>query len=223
MTLIEYFNAFQTFSAAKRLSPNVRALYYAVLSEFNKRRYPESLKLTNEYLMNISGINTRSAFETARTTLINHQTIYHKRGNYRLGNVTVNDTGFKYELPPRDNVITMKIPTPAKTTIPQTPEPMFKDNGWVSAKVQETWFKYEGEQMESSVMQGLYPLEQTFGTSEVCKAILAARQANTQERLSLPYVRTFLERQQKGGTKNARAGSRPVAEDWENQPPDWLG
>lgn len=199
MTLIDYFNAFQAFCTAKNLAPNARVLYYSILGEFNKHRYPNDLEIPNEYLRYLSGL-TSAQFEKARTVLINHKVIYHKRRHYQLGNIvkaTANDTAFRYELPPRDNVINMKIskqPEPAK-------EPMFKDNGWVSAKVQEAWFKCEGEEMNGGVMQGLYPLEETFGTLEVCKAILTASQSNTRARLSLPYVRTILENQLKGESK----------------------
>lgn len=200
MTLIDYFNAFQAFSTVKNLSANARVLYYAILGEFNKHRYPDDLQLPNDYLLYLSGISSRSAFETARTSLINHKVIYHKRGHYQLGNIvkaTANDTAIRYELPPRDNVVVMKIPKQAEPA----KEPMFKDNGWVSAESQKTWFDCEKQEMNSATMQKLYPLEKMFGTKAVCDAILEASARNQRDKLTYNYVEKILQSQVKGESK----------------------
>ena len=114
----------------------------------------------------------------------------------------------------------------ARTRTTTTTTPTFKDNGWVSAEVQETWFKYEGERMNAATMQKLYPLEQTFGTDAVCNAIFEASARNKEAKLTFNFVEKILRDQAKGGKVNGRnnepARSVGNAESWEQQQPDWL-
>lgn len=114
----------------------------------------------------------------------------------------------------------------ARTRTTTTTTPNFKDNGWVSAEVQETWFKYEGEEMNAATMQKLYPLEQMFDTKAVCDAIFEASARNKEAKLTFNFVEKILKDQAKGGKANGRnnepARSVANAESWEQQQPDWL-
>ena len=89
MSLIDHFNAFQVVSETNGLTPNARSLYFAILAEFNRQRFPASAKILNGYLQQLSGITSNSSFDAARTALINAGAIHHKKNIYELktGNV----------------------------------------------------------------------------------------------------------------------------------------
>ena len=84
MSLIDHFNAFQEASYVMGLSANARSLYFAILGEFNKARYPARLKLGNAILQHLSGINSTHSFDTARNSLINAKLITCKKMTYEL-------------------------------------------------------------------------------------------------------------------------------------------
>lgn len=239
MTLIDYFNAFRAVSKIHRLSANARSLYIAILGEFNSLQYPPTLKLQNTDLQHLSGINSTCSFDSARNALINAELISHKKQIYSLKDSRNSLENFQkdfrnsLERVQKDSFNSMSI---SKNNIEKEKEEE-KDaraytreettntatfNNLNSAEVQEMWFRCEGERIPGGIAFGLYELEQLHGTASLCKAIMAASQANTQPRLSFNFVKAVLERQQKGESKNARTDARAVAEAWEQQQPDWL-
>lgn len=240
MTLIDYFNAFRAVSKIHRLSANARSLYIAILGEFNSLQYPPTLKLQNTDLQHLSGINSTCSFDSARNALINAELISHKKQIYSLKdsrNILENfqkDFRNSLERVQKDSFSSMSI---SRNSIEKeikkeeeerayahatTATPSFKDNGWVSAEVQEKWFNCESVQMNSATMQKLYPLEQMFGTKALCDAIFEASARNKEAKLTFNYVEKILQSQVKGESKNARTDARAVAEAWEQQQPDWL-
>ena len=84
MTLIDYFNSFQEVSQRLGLSANARSLYFAILAEFNRLRFPQKLKLTNIYLQQVSSITSSHSFSSARNALQNAGVIRQKKGVYEL-------------------------------------------------------------------------------------------------------------------------------------------
>lgn len=251
MTLIDCFNTFQKVSKGLRLSANARSLFTAVLGEFNSAKYPETLSLSNCLLRDISGIKSESSFHSAKNALVNARLIHSKKSVYSLTpdealskmeqrfktfagstcnqhQADVSDTWNPLGARSEDsNIITMpknKVERDKEVearTRKATATSMFKDNGWVSAKLQEAWFKYEGQQMNSATMQKMYPMEKTFGTEAVCKAVFEASARNKEAKLTYNFVEKILQSQMKGGTPN---GSKHIgnAESWEQQSPDWL-
>ena len=84
MTLIDHYNWFQGLSRRENLSANARSLYFAILGEFNEARYPAELKLSNEYLQHLSGINSSASFNSARNALLNAGAIQSQKRVYKL-------------------------------------------------------------------------------------------------------------------------------------------
>ena len=227
MTLIDYFNAFRAVSKIHRLSANARSLYIAILGEFNSLQYPPTLKLQNTDLQHLSGINSTCSFDSARNALINAELISHKKQIYSLKDSRKTlenlqkDFRNSLERVQKDSFSSMSI---SKNNIEKeikkdedeecacarattTATPAFKDNGWVSAEAQETWFDCEKEEMNSATMQKLYPLEQMFGTKAVCDAVIEASARNQLNKLTYNYVEKILQSQMKGESKNARNDS----------------
>ena len=239
MSLIDHFNAFHVRSQELGLTPNARSLYFAILGEFNKMQYPAQIKLQNTYLQHLSGINSTHSFNSARNALINAELISHKKQIYSLETVrkdfgNSSETfrkGFGNSLESSFSTTTISKNNVEKEKEKERDARAYtRDenantatfNNLNSAEVQEMWFRCEGERIPGGIAFGLYELEQLHGTEALCKAIMAASQANTQPRLSFNFVKAVLDRQQKGESKNARTDARAVAEAWEQQQPDWL-
>ena len=224
MTLIDYFNAFQAVTKAHRFSANARSLYFAILGEFNSLQYPTALKLYNTDLQKLSGINSTSAFDSARTALINANLISHKKQVYSLKDCRNISETIKKEF--RNTLESFEKAALVSTSLEVYPEEKDKEKNIkkentttaatararegflkeISPKIAETWLNYEGEKLNAGQMIDLYGLEQLYGSDAVVKAIIAASRSNTRPRLSYNFLKAFLENQQKGATTNDQHG-----------------
>ena len=230
LSLIDHFNAFHVRSQEVGLSPNARSLYFAILGEFNKLQYPPHIKLQNTYLQHLSGINSTCSFRSAINALVNSGLISCQKQVYTLetfqkdfrnSSERVSKDSFD-SIPMSESIEKEKEKEREITTTTATTRAR-EVLGTNSEEVKQAWFLSEGEALKGGNAFDMIQLENAYGTEALVNAITAARRANTQPRLTYNFLKAVLERQQKGGKENARAGSRPVAEDWENQPPDWLG
>lgn len=70
-TLIDYFNGFDLLRSRYQLSINVIGVYYTILNEFNKARFPEELELSTRALQTLSGIGCVSTAHDAKHVLKN--------------------------------------------------------------------------------------------------------------------------------------------------------
>ena len=68
-SLIDYYLGFETVKESAKLSGNVRAVYYELLSEFNRRRYPADICMTIRDLKSRSGVKSISSVHDALSYL----------------------------------------------------------------------------------------------------------------------------------------------------------
>lgn len=88
-TLIDYFNGFQQLKRMKRFSAGVQSTYFALLGEFNLRRFPDELELSTRDLKSLAGLKSVSSTHEARNILKNNKLVdFHTRNGisvYTLG------------------------------------------------------------------------------------------------------------------------------------------
>lgn len=88
-TLIDYFNGFQQLKRIKRLSAGVQSTYFAILAEFNLRRFPAELELSTRDLKSLAGLKSVSSAHEARNILKNNKLVdFHTKNGistYSLG------------------------------------------------------------------------------------------------------------------------------------------
>lgn len=226
MSLIDHFNCFQAVSERKEFSPNARSLYYAILAEFNKKRYPESLRLLNGYLQQLSGIYANSSFDSARTALINAKVIWHKKQVYKLLTGKAEGIPHTSATPYLENggksdgtsLVYHSTVTPAenknKTEEPfsnssnaRTREPVEKiaagavDNSNAlsrpSDEVLKLWEGFTGMSMPGPLQMEFVAVENLVDTPALAAAIKAAGLGNKTDSFSFNYVMTVLYRQLK--------------------------
>lgn len=70
MNLIDYFNDFVNRAEGSGLDANTRSLYFAILTAFNRNRFPSTLRLSNDYLITASGIKDRFVLNRCKNRLI---------------------------------------------------------------------------------------------------------------------------------------------------------
>lgn len=210
MSLIDHFNAFQVVSETNGLTPNARSLYFAILAEFNRQRFPASTKILNGYLQQLSGITSNSSFDAARTALINAGAIHHKKNNYELltGNVernpmeTVsNSVGNSMENECKtDGKSLGLLSIPAnreeadrerdrdETTTTTTTAHVREILSRPSDEVNRAWLLSEGVNLKGGNAQDFTYLESYAGTEAVVMAINDARRSNREHVLNFNYV-----------------------------------
>ena len=178
MTLIDHFNAFQTCCECRNFTANARSLYYAILSEFNKRRFPEELKLSNCYLQEASGITARSSFDAARNVLISTNVIKHKHGTYSLVEPIkiFNDCGYTWEYPKavaNEKTVATPESVPASKETPVTTADDWRvyAKNFLSPEVLEAWSNGKGEALEGYKILDMRNLEKLHGTKKILAAI----------------------------------------------------
>lgn len=88
-TLIDYFNGFQQLKRIKRFSAGVQSTYFAILAEFNLRRFPAELELSTRDLKSLAGLKSVSSAHEARNILKNNKLVdFHTKNGistYSLG------------------------------------------------------------------------------------------------------------------------------------------
>lgn len=239
MCLIEQFNAFQTVSEVLELSANTRSVFYAILAEFNRARYPRELKIANIRVQHLSGVTSSHSFETARQTLINAGVIKHKKQVYELCLVREGAGNFSGNERKDSDSATSPVSVERErerekektltTTTTTTRARSFVSSN--SPEVVETWFNCEGEHLRGGNAFGLIELENQYGVETVCAAIIKASQANTEPRLSFNFVKAVLNNMLKGGEKRGKDKavrnsdvweSANAGESWESERPSWL-
>lgn len=217
MNLIDHFNAFQAVSECRGLSANARSLYFAILAEFNRQRFPASIKLSNAVLQHLSGIKSSSSFDSARNALINAGVIRHNKLWYELrpmesaGNIVeISPNNFRKtsEIPPKNFRKSSGIVPKDSIGLLVMPTDKYKDRqkegditptaemrARASEEILKAWELLEGEPLKGGVELGLIDLEKLYGTKAVVQAIVTASQANTRPNLSFNFVKAVLQRQ----------------------------
>lgn len=215
MTLIDHFNAFQRFCEIRNFTANARSLYYALLGEFNKCRFPTELQLCNSYLQQLSGIASRSSFDAARNVLISTNIITHKRGKYTLVTPVkvITDCSCVWQYPcriaPPDPVTTESVQFEAALPTEDWKEYAAK---YLSPEVLQAWLNSDGEILKGYKIFDFMNMEKLHGTKKIVDAIKEASiscQYNDFRNLSYKFFKMILENPNppKGG-KNSGNGSQ---------------
>lgn len=106
-TLIDYFNGFQQLKRMKRFSAGVQSTYFAILGEFNLRRFPDELELSTRDLKSLAGLKSVSSTHEARNVLKNNKLVdFHTRNGisvYTLGTEHLPNTNRTPNEPPPGN------------------------------------------------------------------------------------------------------------------------
>jgi hypothetical protein len=189
------------------------------LNEFNKRRFPESLKLNNAYLQHLSGVSSNSSFDAARNILINANIIKHKSGNYAL----VQPEKVKNELSGYYWIYPSKRTTPKKPSAEQLEK-------FVSPEVAETWLECKGAALKGAQITDLMLLEKSYGVKGVVQKIREASIASNYEKfpqLTYLFFKMIVNNPKtKGEVKSVRINERNTKrvatpdEDWERTAAD---
>ena len=80
-TLVDYFNGFELLNCKHKLTPNVRSAWLAILTEFNKARFPDELEISIRQLQILSRIGCVSTAHEAKRVLKNIGAIDFKNRN----------------------------------------------------------------------------------------------------------------------------------------------
>jgi len=202
MTLIDYFNKFQEVSNAKHFSANARSLYFAILSEFNRLRYPNELKLRNTYLQDMSGITSTASFDSARNALLNAKLITHKKQVYTLetSEKTLRKS-FEKVLKESQGLLTnpgLPLKTEKEGDLRETAAPSTTETSGqlnlaeCSAAVRQIWEAYTGRPLTSGLNADLAKFEGEIGTQQLITEIQRAARSNKRESIDLNYLEAFV-------------------------------
>ena len=220
MTLIDHFNAFQEVSMAKRFSANARSLYFAILGEFNRLRYPAVVVLPNAYLQNLSGISSSCSFDRARNALLNAGLIQHRKQCYALAGAFdvkpvkgFGNSAEKVEKTCRKSLENpgayLPYPEPTytekegdedapATTATAAATPPTPNNGQSlpknTAQVLQAWKYWGGEKLSGGKSFMLIEFENRYGTAALLQAIEKAGKSDRLGGLSIRYLEAVLER-----------------------------
>ena len=239
MTLIDYFNEFQEVSNAKHFSANARSLYYAILSEFNRLRYPFELKLRNTYLQDMSGINSTASFDSARNALLNAKLITHKKQVYRLVDSSQKpaEKVLKQERKNAERVLKESeglLPIPNLTLTEKEKDEdareastsTKKDKGQLnlskcSAAVIQTWRDYVDRPLPPGMEMELVQYENALDTEKVVDTIKKAARSNKWDGVSFSYLKKSLDNLI--NKKNEQEAMTNDDEDWSARANSYFG
>lgn len=207
MTLIDYFNSFQDVSQLEGLSANARSLYYAILSEFNRLRFPPKLKIANVYLQQVSSITSTASFKSARNALLNAKVITCQKRVYTL-ETSMQTLRKSFEKVVKESQGLLTNPgLPLKTekegdlreaTAPSTTETSGQLNlAECSVVVRQIWEAYTGRPLTPGLNADLAKFEGEIGTQPLITAIQRAARANKRESIDLNYLEAFVHPRQK--------------------------
>ena len=81
--LMDYFNAFSSYSKERELSASARSLYFELLNEFNRARWPGELCFSDSVMASWSGVKSRETLHDVKNLLKEFKWINFRAGKNR--------------------------------------------------------------------------------------------------------------------------------------------
>ena len=224
-TLIDYFKAFHSMKETLRLSAGSQAVYFSILGEFNRARFPEQLNISTRELKALAGLKSTNAVFENRNVLKNKKLIdFQTEGGittYTLSSAHLLNTcrtpvdrleertqnaETNSNIRAREDVKTLDF----KTISSLNPRTSAFENWDCENELVTLWLDNGGARVTAELLSYLQALTEKNGVEWTASLIREAASAFSGEyAMSLNYLRGCAERKQKGGKKRGENQQHP--------------